>query len=418
MNRSAFRLRPLALVVHRYVGLITAVFLLVAGVTGTLLVFQEELDLLLAPELFVAQPPHPGAPLLDPFELSERIARTLPAADRSVQFDLEPQRSVIVWTEVKQSKWQQAFVSPYTGQLLGARTWGDLGEGAVNLMPFLYRLHYSLALGDVGIVLFGIIALLWTLDCCVGAYLTLPPAERRPQAKKVSLFARWLPAWRLRTSRTFSLVFTWHRASGLWVWALLLVFAWSAVGLNLAAVYRPLMGTVFEMHEPAHDRLPELPPPYPRARVTLREAHAIGRVALEEEAHRHGFEVVRERSLYHAGEHDAYIYTTESSLDISSKYPRTEIYIDAQSGRVLGFEAPTGLALGNTITNWLYALHFGVVGGLWYRIVVVIVGALVAVLSVTGVWIWWVKRRKRVRARESEPEAPAAAPSPVGRWAS
>lgn len=41
-------------------------------------------------------------------------------------------------------------------------------------MPFVYRLHYSLALDTIGTYAFGIIALLWTLDCFIGAYLTLP----------------------------------------------------------------------------------------------------------------------------------------------------------------------------------------------------------------------------------------------------
>ena len=49
-------------------------------------------------------------------------------------------------------------------------------------MPFLYKLHYSLALGEVNSYLFGVVALLWTIDCFVGAYLTFPPpsgARRR-----------------------------------------------------------------------------------------------------------------------------------------------------------------------------------------------------------------------------------------------
>ena len=35
-------------------------------------------------------------------------------------------------------------------------------------MAFVYRLHYSLALGDFGLWLFGVAALVWTLDSVVG----------------------------------------------------------------------------------------------------------------------------------------------------------------------------------------------------------------------------------------------------------
>src|SRR5688572_13937654 len=147
---STPRLRALALVVHRYVGLALTVFLVVAGLTGTILVFREELDRTFAASLLTAQPPFPGAPLLDPFELAARVERALPEAQRSVHFDVEPGIAVSMWIEVEPGQWKEAFVSPYTGQLLGTRTWGDLREGWVNLMPFLYRLHYSLALGDLG----------------------------------------------------------------------------------------------------------------------------------------------------------------------------------------------------------------------------------------------------------------------------
>ncbi len=75
----------------------------------------------------------------------------------------------------------EVFVNPYSGQILGGRLWGDLSQGLANLMPFVYRLHHSLVLGTIGTWIFGVVALLWTLDCFVGAWLTFPTAPpRRP----------------------------------------------------------------------------------------------------------------------------------------------------------------------------------------------------------------------------------------------
>jgi uncharacterized iron-regulated membrane protein len=52
---------------------------------------------------------------------------------------------------------------------------------------------------------------------------------------------------------------------------------------------------------------------------------------------------------------------------------------------------------GLTITNWLRALHLiqDPVDYLVYRIFVCSIGLVVAMLSVTGVYIWWKKRRAR-----------------------
>jgi len=411
VGQGAVKLRQLAIVVHRYVGLVLAVFLLVAGLTGSLLVFYAELDRLCAARLQVVAPPHPGAPLLAPFTLADRVQKRLPDAGAAVIFRLEPDTAVSVWTEVLPGEWREAFVDPYTGRVLGSRNWGELSEGWVNLMPFLLRLHYSLALGDVGTLLFGIVALLWTLDCFVGAYLTFPRAESRLRQTPKVWLRRWAPAWLVRTNRLFAFAFTWHRASGLWLWAMLLVFAWSAVSLNLGQVYVPVMNATLGMRPKVHDTLPELPRPHPSPGLSLSDAHARGRELMRREAAQRHFEVKRERYLVHAAEHDAFVYTVESSLDIS-KYPGTEVYFGAKDGRFLGFDAPTGLATGGTITSWLYGLHFAAVGGFSYRMAVVFTGLAIAVLSLTGVWVWWVKRRRRlVRPLLVNSEARLVSPS-------
>jgi uncharacterized iron-regulated membrane protein len=385
-----------------------SVFLLVAGLTGTLLVFYSELDRALNPELMNAAAPAPGARALGPFEIAERVRALLPpgAVHPGVRFDRAPDATAVSGFRTPEGTWQELYLDPYTGRLLGTREWGNILEGTKNLMPFVYRLHYSLALGEIGTLLFGVVALLWTIDCFVGAYLTFPaPAQRSGTRARVAWLSRWLPAWLVRTNKVFSFVFTWHRASGLWVWGLLLVFAWSAVGFNLSAVYAPVMKAVTGMQERVHDRLPELPPPYPQASLELGEAHALGRRYMAQQAEKHGFRVERELWLTHYAEHGVFSYAVVSTLDISKKYPRTEVYFDARDGRFVGLEAATGVNAGNTISNWLIALHLAAVGGIWYRLLVLAFGLGVAALSVSGVWIWWRKRTQRA-ARVRAPAAP------------
>ena len=51
------------------------------------------------------------------------------------------------------------ILNPYTGEELGRRSWGDISQGLANLMPFVYKLHYALALGEWGVWILGITAL-------------------------------------------------------------------------------------------------------------------------------------------------------------------------------------------------------------------------------------------------------------------
>ena len=390
-----------ALLAHRYVGLFLVVFLVTAGLTGTLIAFFDELDAWVIPELHELPRAERSRPTLDPFEIAEQVDRAMPAGRRfrSVRFDVAQGRTIPTWVEESPGEWREWFVSPKTGEVVGKRDWGELSEGRKNLMPFIYRLHYSLGLGEVGSLLFGIAALLWTLDCFVGAYLAFPKPSRGESRSRASFFRRWLPAWMIRTNQLFAFVFTFHRASGLWVWALLFVFAWSAVRFNLPQVYTPVMQTLAGVRPEGHELLPHLTQPFPEPRLSLREVHERGKIEMARAAKERGFSIVRERGIYYADDHGAFTYTVESSLDVSKTNPRTEIYLDGQTGRVLGFSAPTGLNAGNTFSNWIVYLHMGHVFGLWYRVVVALLGLVVAGLSVTGVWIWWRKRTKRGRAK-------------------
>lgn len=219
------------------------------------------------------------------------------------------------------------------------------------------------------------IALLWTLDCFVGAYLTFPPALRQRPGPR-TWFVRWLPMWLLKTSKLFSFIFTWHRASGLWLWLLLLVFGWSAVALNLSDyVYKPVMGALFGAADEPFERLPELKSPMKKPPLPLREAHALGQRLMAVEAERRNFRLLGERSLDYLPEHGVFAYTVESSLDIDERLAQTTLGFDG-AGRVLAFQAPTGQHAAGTLTSWLIALHFGAVRelGLAYRIFVCVFG--------------------------------------------
>lgn len=48
-----------------------------------------------------------------------------------------------------------------------------------------------------------------------------------------------------------------------------------------------------------------------------------------------------------------------------------------------------------------FPLHSGRIAGLFGRILISIMGFVVAALSVTGVVIWWRKRRARIKVRET-----------------
>lgn len=77
-------------------------------------------------------------------------------------------------------------LDPATGAILDHVSWGAIGQGWRHIMGFVYGLHFSLTLGETGSMILGICALVWTLDCFVGFYLTLPARRSLPPASILS----------------------------------------------------------------------------------------------------------------------------------------------------------------------------------------------------------------------------------------
>ncbi len=270
-------------------------------------------------------------------------------------------------------------------------------------MPFLYRLHYSLALDTVGTWAFGIVALLWTLDCFVGAWLTFPVRPKNASSPKRSWLSRWGPAWSIRwRSGAYKLNFDLHRAGGLWPWALLFVLAWSSVAFNLHdAVYRPVMGTVFELQVDPAETLPALSRRSTEPVMGWSAAMGAARTRMAEVAAESEFTVLAEDRVSYNPEKGYVRYVVRSSRDVNEKRGQTAVFIDGATGMLVGSRVPTGVAAGDTVTTWLTTLHMAHVWGLPFRIFMTLVGMVVAMLSVTGVVIWWKKRAARDRTAQS-----------------
>lgn len=404
--------RGLLVLLHRYVGLVLALFLLIAGVSGTLLAWNDELEVLAAPELMLAPAPA-GAQPLDPLLLRQQVLDRFPGLELPyAALHIEPGRSLMYSIKRRPPapdgavRDDQAFINPYTGELLGTRKWGDLSQGRKNWMPFIYRLHTSLLLGAVGTYTFGVIALLWTLDCFVGAWLTLPPRAQRRPAK--SWAARWWPAWKLRPVAGYKLVFDLHRAGGLWPWAALLVIAWSSVAFNLKEVYEPVMRTVFA-HQPGEEHYPVLAQPRLRPALDWHAARTTGRRLMADQAAQLGINIHSEDSLAYVPALGLYVYDVQSTLDVMRSHGVTRLAFDGDTGEFRGRWLPTGGAAGDTIRSWITLLHRAAIGGAlggWpIKLLVSAAGVMVSVLSVTGVWIWVRKRRGRLaQARCAPPD--------------
>jgi uncharacterized iron-regulated membrane protein len=425
--------RQVWVIAHRWAGLSLASFLVVAGLTGALMAFYDEIEALIAPRLHIVQPPSAEARMLDPIELRGKVQAAYPGAVINyLPLRLEPGQPLkldirrLDTASGRISSWSPAvdeiFVDPYTGRIVAERLWGDLSQGSINFMPFVYRLHYTLLADKTGRYVLGIAALIWVLDTFIGFYLTLPARRTRSESPASDIgppwWSRWKPSWLVRWSGgETKLTFDLHRAGGLWVWPILLVFAWSSVMFNLREVYDPVM-RLFGA-EKLLDGLTTLARPRHEPQVDFAAAATRGRELAASEAAQHGLilEPNGLSALSYRPAVGAYVYYFSTDRDFTERGGRSLVVFDGDSGELRKLLLPQGANGANTFTEWMIALHMGRVWGLPYRVAVTAIGLMVMVLSITGVLIWMRKRQARsfaaekVNRRRLAESRPALAPS-------
>jgi uncharacterized iron-regulated membrane protein len=403
--------RPLSrafwVVVHRWAGLTLAAFLVVAGLTGAIIPFEESLSLASRGDLSGAAPPVPGALPLDAVTLADRVEGQ--TGGQITYLPLEVPRGHVLRMFISAAPggpplgYDAIWVDPYSGVVRARFTWGGVRDGAINIVPFLYQLHYGYVAGVWGMWTFGVAALIWTLDCVVGFGLTLP-ALRRRSPRDPEWWRRWRPAWVIRRARGYKRTFDLHRASGLWLWPMLLVFAWSGVALALPSVEQPVMRL---LGASAVFTPPPRAAPLDHPAIDRRSAIARAMGILQHRASIDGVAVEYPTMLAYDAASGVYALYARTSLDTVAEGGETVLWLDATDGRPLRFDDPIGRSETDRFMKWITLLHMAEVFGLPYRIVVSLLGLTVAALAITGVMIWLRKRTARLStARRLRRRAP------------
>jgi uncharacterized iron-regulated membrane protein len=395
-------------VLHRWLGLFMAVFLFIAGLTGAVISWDHELDEWLNPQMFHAK--SGAATTFSALELAEKLEAQdqramvtyLPLAiepghalGMSVGAKLDPQTGKAYAID-----YNQVALDPATAEVQGQRMWGDVSLSRENLLPFLYKLHYSLHIPDgfgmeLGMLFMGIVGIVWVIDSFVALWISFPNRT----AWRKSFAFRWKQGG-------YKLHFDLHRSGGVWLWALLLMLAVTSVSMNLQfQVVRPLVSLVSELSpSPFAVRAPN-PADEPRMPM-INRAEAIRLAQAEAEKRQWtlpagGVFYSAEVGIYGVGFFEPGNDHGDGGLG------NPWLYFDGQDGRFLGAVEPGVGTAGDIFMQAQFPLHSGRILGLPGRILVSLLGLAVAVLSVTGIVIWARKRAGRASAARSLQFAPA-----------
>jgi uncharacterized iron-regulated membrane protein len=379
----------LLVAVHRWAGLAIALVLVVAGLTGAILPYQRELSVMAAPDVWRVSPPADSAPRLSGVELMKRVEAETGGVVRYMPLGLDGRYAQAVFIgrrpDGPKLDYSEVAADPYTGAIRKRLRYGDIRQGAVNLMPFVMGLHYSLAAGRWGNMAFGGAALIWCVECLLGLALTFPKRVARDVHSVMTWLQRWGPSWRVRASGGLPLLLDLHRAFGLWLLPVMLVFAWSGVAFNLDQVHAPVQKLFGAqgLYRPPVNAAPDAGP-----EMTPEQALARGEALMGAEAARRGFAVRAPYAITWSPSVHAVGYYARTSLDGPTKDGSTLVWFDAASGRELEFRPPYGNTAADAFDKATRMLHAGGLFGWPYKVFVSFFGLATAGAAGMGCWLW------------------------------
>lgn len=162
-------MRGLWLRSHRWVGLAIALPLLLVSLSGAVMVFEDQIDRALNPQVsFVT----PGGQVLAPSDVVRRAAAAFPDAQLgALTFPDRPDYALQISATSKALGPFTVGVDPYTGQILGTRTAAAREAG---LARRIHLLHTRLFGGQVGEWIVGTITFLTLFMAVAGLVLWWP----------------------------------------------------------------------------------------------------------------------------------------------------------------------------------------------------------------------------------------------------
>lgn len=359
-------MREVILTTHLYAALSFGPFILILGVTGSLMVFTEEIDRALNPRFFTV------ATVKNPLPVAE-IRRMLPSHQPGLQkVALRlPQRPGD--TYVAQFQGKHYFVNPYDGELAGVRD-DQTPLSRIN------KLHTTLWLGDVGAAAVHVSSIVLLFLVVSGVYLWLP-------------YRRWRIALTTTLRRA---AFDTHLSLGILTFVLIGILAVTGIVLSFEHAVRQSLMAIAKSTPP--NRNVRSQPQLGARPLSEDEAIAAAATALP------GAKPLSVQSPANA----------TASFIVAMRYPedrtpigRSWVTIDQYSGRPLAFQSSRTAALSARALIIARALHTGDIYGIPSRIVMLAARLVVALQMITGCYLWWKKFRPAPRGNSKHAGAKA-----------
>lgn len=351
--------------IHSWVGLASGLALVIIGLTGSVLVFHQEISTTLHPKATLNSVNASGEGRLPLSELSKTVDEKFPdywIRGWLIRHD-SPLRDKAYLMPRDGNEWHLLYVDPYTG---------ETSERPLALNETLYgwfvNLHYTFFADHIGMAITGVFALGFLFLAISGIYL------HRPFFGALFRF-RWKASARILYSDI-------HKAIGVATIPFNLIFGFTGAYWNISHI-------AHEMFEHADEEEEAIASELASYRERLDALWATSEQTIP------GFSL---NYVYYATEQDPYFYLYGQSPGenpLRSPYG-SNLWVSAETGEVTQFKDLRKAGVWAKIEDAFEPLHFGDFGGLFTKLLWCVAGFSPAALSISGSLIF-IRRMRRKR---------------------
>jgi len=369
---SKAALRKGVFFIHLWLGLFVGAYFVVAGITGSILVFQNDIEVhFLMPERTAVTPPTPTAKLMPLSEIITGLREKFPEAT-DINFALitppENKGGAYLFRLPDKGISYSTTVNPYTGEVMRQALAND------SWLSWVDDLHVNLLKKAPGKIANGYLGLLSGIILLSGIWLWWPATWR--QLKLRSTIKKGAPFHRIVSDL--------HNIFGIYPFLLLLVVTLTG---SVIIFYKPIQKVVVSFAgKPKNQRPPIVSPPTNMHRMPIEQLLPAADKIMPQSSYVF--------ILFPLKPNQALQCYKRSPVGI---LPDTRIFINPYDGKVLRVENEIDDPLTTKIMRSASGIHFGRWGYLGVKVLYALLGLLPLGLFITGVLMYIRKRQAKIQ---------------------
>lgn len=370
------KVKKTILFIHRWLGFISGLVVLIVSLTGCIFCFQDEIQDAIYSYRHV---PAESKSYIKPSELKQRALAAYPGATANYIYYYGKGRPASVLVNSKKAGYLAVYYNPYTGRQLHAEVY------AKNFFVIVEYIHLYLLLPDkAGRLVVGISVLIFVALMITGIVLWWP---KRKSDRKRSFTIKWNGRWR-------RVNYDLHNVLGFYATAIALILAITGLSISFGwmtnGIYKTgNLGKTYPIEKT-----------YPKSDTLSIPLKSDSK--LVDHAFIYAQQLSPSAQMFLIGDDDS-----KAGVVSVTAYPKTLHFayndnyeFDRYSGKLLRYLPNVKKSTGMKLNDMNYDIHVGQIAGLPGKIMAFIASLICASLPVTGLIIYLGKRKKPKTTRK------------------